>query len=68
MPTYLNVTYHDKDRAKALGAKWDNGARRWYAPDGTDLSPLSEWIPTSMFIVVGKRKCFRCERETFLPR
>lgn len=31
---YLNVSYAQKDKAKALGAKWDAYERRWYAmPD-----------------------------------
>jgi hypothetical protein len=29
---WLDVPFADKDRAKALGARWDPAARRWYAP------------------------------------
>lgn len=29
---WLDVPYSDKDHAKALGARWDGAARRWYAP------------------------------------
>jgi hypothetical protein len=29
---YLDVPYNDKDTAKALGARWDQAARRWYDP------------------------------------
>lgn len=29
---YLNVPYAEKDQAKALGARWDAIARRWYIP------------------------------------
>ena len=29
---YLDVSYADKDAAKALGARWDPTARRWYDP------------------------------------
>jgi putative DNA primase/helicase len=43
--TYLAVPYADKDRAKALGAKWDRQAKAWFAPAGTDLQPLSAWLP-----------------------
>lgn len=28
--TYLNVPYARKDAAKNLGARWDQGARRWF--------------------------------------
>lgn len=31
---YLNVDYHEKDRAKSLGARWDGLARCWYIPEG----------------------------------
>ena len=27
---YLNVQYHEKDAAKALGAQWDSNLRHWY--------------------------------------
>lgn len=30
---YLNVPYAEKDEAKALGARWDNAKRQWYAPN-----------------------------------
>jgi hypothetical protein len=29
---YLDVSYAEKDAAKALGARWDPTARRWYDP------------------------------------
>lgn len=34
-----------KDEAKALGARWDAGARKWYVPDGKDLTLFSAWLP-----------------------
>ena len=43
--TYLAVPYEEKDEAKALGARWDPGARSWYAPAGLDLTSFSSWIP-----------------------
>ena len=33
MRLYLNVPYSEKDEAKALGAKWNVKAKKWY----TDL-------------------------------
>lgn len=39
---YLNVPYKDKDQAKALGARWDPEAKKWYtAPQS--LQALSQW-------------------------
>jgi antirestriction protein ArdC/phage/plasmid primase-like uncharacterized protein len=43
--TWLNVPYKEKDEAKALGAKWDKQEKRWFAPEGTDLSQLQSWLP-----------------------
>ncbi len=31
--TYLDVPFKAKDEAKALGARWDFGARKWYVPE-----------------------------------
>lgn len=43
---YLNVPKSEKDEAKALGAKWDWGAKKqWYVPEGTPLEPFDKWNP-----------------------
>eukprot|EP00947_MAST-08B_sp_MAST-8B-sp1_P003612 g3612.t1 len=42
--TYLKVGFQDKDRAKALGARWDPDQKQWYAP-ASRLSDLQEWMP-----------------------
>ena len=36
----LDVPFADKDKAKALGARWDPAQKSWYASPGTDLAPL----------------------------
>lgn len=41
---YLNVSYDEKDHARALGAKWDPARRLWYVPAGTPTSPFEAWI------------------------
>lgn len=41
---YLDVPFAEKDEAKALGARWDPKARRWYAPRA-DMSELQRWAP-----------------------
>lgn len=43
--TFLAVPYKEKERAKKFGAKWDKDNKLWYAPEGTDLTPLAAWIP-----------------------
>jgi hypothetical protein len=39
---YLDVPYAEKDAAKALGARWDQTARRWYDPRPPSLG-LERW-------------------------
>jgi Domain of unknown function (DUF5710) len=40
---WLDVPYSQKDEAKALGARWDAAARRWYAPR-TGMPALERWV------------------------
>jgi Domain of unknown function (DUF5710) len=40
---YLDVPYRDKDTAKALGARWDPAAKRWYGPR-PPTSGLARWV------------------------
>lgn len=40
--TWLDVSFHEKDEAKAAGARWDPSARRWYAPAGRETA-LDRW-------------------------
>ena len=45
--TYLDVPFKAKDEAKALGARWDSAARKWYVPDGVELTPFTSWLRTA---------------------
>jgi len=40
----LQCPFSEKDRAKALGARWDSGKRVWYLIDPEDLTPFMRWI------------------------
>lgn len=44
---WLDVPFGEKDQAKAAGARWDSGARSWYAPrEGMiDLEPWAAQEP-----------------------
>lgn len=42
--TWLAVPYSKKDIAKAHGARWDRQEKLWYAPEGTDLAPLRDFL------------------------
>lgn len=41
--TYLNVPFAQKDAAKALGARWDAGMKKWYVPPGKDVGLFTQW-------------------------
>jgi len=43
----LQCAYKDKDKVKALGARWDVANRVWYIIDVEDLTPFMRWIPPS---------------------
>lgn len=43
--TYLVSSFADKDRVKALGARWDPSRRQWYVPEGRELAPFAQWLP-----------------------
>lgn len=58
---WLDVPYAEKDEAKALGARWDPQARRWYA-SGATMAALQRWaplpeIPTTL---AGEDRSFGC--------
>ena len=42
--TWLSVSFAQKDEAKALGARFDSTEKRWYVPQGQDLTPLKKWL------------------------
>jgi len=41
----LVCPFEEKDAAKALGAKWDNEKKVWYAPKGANLEMFGRWLP-----------------------
>ena len=40
---YIRVPFTEKDRAKALGARWDAELKCWFVPQGVDPIELREW-------------------------
>jgi hypothetical protein len=44
---YLDCPFIEKDRAKALGAKWDFSKKMWFIYDNMDPTPFAEWLPNS---------------------
>ena len=41
---FLTVAYADKDKVKALGAKWDKDNKSWFIPAGVDQTKFSKWL------------------------
>jgi hypothetical protein len=81
---YLDVPYAEKDAAKALGARWDQAARRWFDPRpptaGLDRwaarPPVPDLLPgedrtfgTGLFVEMVPRSCwFTNVRSCVLPQ
>lgn len=42
--TYLYVPYSQKEQAKEVGCKYDPENKVWFAPAGTDINNISQWL------------------------
>ena len=42
----LVTRFADKDKVKALGARWDAARKTWYVNDAVDLDAFTRWIPS----------------------
>ena len=40
---YLRCPFREKDDCKALGGRWDPDRKKWFVPEGTDLTPFKRW-------------------------
>jgi hypothetical protein len=56
---WLDVPYAEKGTAKAAGARWDQAARRWYAPQ-PGMAALAKWraLPPLPMILPGEDREF----------
>jgi hypothetical protein len=56
--TWLDVPFSEKGEAKALGARWDPSARRWYTPRLSE--PLKRWValPEIAELLPGEDRSF----------
>lgn len=67
---YLDVPFKDKERAKSLGARWDQEKKRWYAPDYYGIDGFSEWnidpnlASDHFYILSTPAKCWQCKGPT----
>ncbi len=42
-PTFLNVSFDEKEDVKKLGAKWSEHKKMWYIPANIDRRPFKKW-------------------------
>lgn len=40
----LTVPFEEKDKARRLGAKWDNARKVWYIIDMENIQPFIRWM------------------------
>jgi hypothetical protein len=55
MMTMLEVSYAEKDLAKAAGARWNREASFWFAPANADLEKLEKWIITVLDVPFAQK-------------
>lgn len=63
---FLEVPFKEKDDAKALGARWDAEARKWFVPPGKDLALFQAWLPAASLSAVAQTQPPQA-RELALP-
>lgn len=71
---FLNVPYHEKEYAKALGARWNPQFKKWYATRPDEYYKFARWILPigslivldNLYLVEGIRTCFKCGMPTRL--
>lgn len=63
---FLEVPFKEKDDAKALGARWDAEARKWFVPPGKDLALFQAWLPAGSLSAVAQTQSPQT-RELALP-
>ncbi|RZI68699.1 MAG: hypothetical protein EOP13_24475 [Pseudomonas sp.] len=47
---FLNASFKEKDAVKALGARFDFAAKKWFVPEGMDLQPFAPWLPAKAVV------------------
>lgn len=74
MSLFLNVSYEDKDKVKALGARWNPELKKWYVENKKNYPKFMKWILGDkeqayilcdyFYVVEGLHTCFRCHNKT----
>lgn len=53
--TCLTILFKDMDAAKVLGSRGNAGHRKWYVPDGRELTPIPTWLSYFCIVLTGIR-------------
>ncbi len=61
--TFLAVPYTEKEKAKKLGAKWDQDNKSWFVEPGTNLEQFSKWVIDEKTITPRKQETISPEIE-----
>ncbi|MBQ3165491.1 MAG: hypothetical protein IJC02_13355 [Lachnospiraceae bacterium] len=71
---YINCPYQEKEEAKALGAKWDAIAKKWYYTHSKDKHKFIKWINiastddeeknNSFKVYKIFKECYKCKKNT----
>lgn len=73
MRIYIDVPFHEKDAAKALGARWDAEFRCWYVGAGLPVQRFARWIRADMSVpgptvnlpvLLLRVACWQCQGPT----
>lgn len=62
---FLDVPWDRKDIVKAMGAKWDPAAKRWYVPDGVDPAPFHRWAINEAPTMMSQASQFAIHADRF---
>lgn len=54
--TFLHVPFDQKDKAKALGARWDSAQKKWFVPAGMSVQLFSQWLNAPSVPVQAPKK------------
>jgi len=76
---YLYVPFEEKERAKALGARWDAERKCWYVARAGDLRVFGQWLDqepcrddcdfyliasSSAYVAATRTQCWKCRAPT----
>lgn len=54
--TFLDVPFESKDEVKALGARWDVEAKKWFVPAGVNPSVFQDFLKVYISVPINEKK------------